>query len=95
MKVDVLAYEWMDSAFDVVTSELVSELLCKLLEVLQQTPINALIWLNIAAAIAPELAGVNRVRPKFCEPVGDLIKLNQRFENSFAFTSTGVIALEP
>jgi hypothetical protein len=74
---------------------LVSKPLRKLLEILQQTPINALIWLNIGTAITPKLARVNRIRPKFCELVGDFIKLNQRFKDAFAFTSLRVIALEP
>ena len=94
VKVDIFAYEWMDNALNVVTPELASELLRELQEILQQAPIDTLIWLNIAAAIPPECARVNRVRSKICKPVGNFIELNQRFKNTFVCSSTCLIAPE-
>ena len=94
VKIDVFADEWMDDAFDVVPSELVPEFLRKLLEIVQQAPVDALIWFNIAAAIPPECTGVNRVRPKICKPAGNFIELNQRFKDTFVCSSTCLIAPE-
>jgi hypothetical protein len=85
----------MNDALDVIAPELVSEFFRELFEIFQQTPIDALVRLNIAATLTPELAGINRLRSKFSEPVGNFIKLNQSFKDALAFATVFINALEP
>ncbi|HMP82751.1 MAG TPA: hypothetical protein PKA41_08635 [Verrucomicrobiota bacterium] len=77
VKIDVLADERMDDALDVFATKLISKLLRELFQILKQAPINALVRLNVCAALLPEFSRINCVGPKFRELVSDFIKFNQ------------------